>query len=114
MAVYASLNPRDTAKASAELFNTMSTQLTQLTVQASGSGDMHTFARKAARHMNHLCKYGTRNFIGIDLDTKDQETYSQVIADLKARVTIHAVIETRGGYHIILAKSELDKARGEC
>ncbi len=38
--------------------------------------------------MNHLCKYGTRNFIGIDLDTKDQETYSQVIADLKARVTI--------------------------
>ena len=110
MAVYASLNPRDTAKAAAELFNTMSTQLTQLTVQASGSGDMHTFARKAARHMNLLCKYGTRNFIGIDLDTKDQETYSQVIADLKARVTIHAVIETRGGYHIILAKSELDKA----
>jgi hypothetical protein len=110
MAVYASLNPRDTAKAAAELFNTMSTQLTQLTVQASGSGDMHTFARKAARHMNHLCKYGTRNFIGIDLDTKDQETVSQVIADLKARVTIHAVIETRGGYHIILAKSELDKA----
>jgi len=110
MAVYASLNPRDTAKAAAELFNTMSTQLTQLTVQASGSGDMPTFARKAARHMNHLCKYGTRKFIGIDLDTKDQETYSQVIADLKARVTIHAVIETRGGYHIILAKSELDKA----
>ena len=110
MAVYASLNPRDTAKAAAELFNTMSTQLTQLTVQASGSGDMQTFARKSARHMNHLCKYGTRNFIGIDLDTKDQETYSQVIADLKARVTIHAVIETRGGYHIILAKSELDKA----
>lgn len=30
MAVYASLNPRDTAKAAAELFNTMSTQLTQL------------------------------------------------------------------------------------
>ena len=85
MAVYASLNPRDTAKAAAKLFGTMSTLLT---VQASGSGDMHTFAQKAARHMNHLCKYGTRNFIGIDLDTKDQETYSQVIADLKARVTI--------------------------
>ena len=107
MAVYASLNPRDTAKAAAKLFGTMSTELT---LQASGSGNLQTFARAAAKHMNHLCKYGTRNFIGIDLDTKDQETYSQVIADLKARVTIHAVIETRGGYHIILAKSELDKA----
>ena len=41
--------------------------------------------------MNHLCKYGTRNFIGIDLDTKYQETYLQVIADLKARIAIHAV-----------------------
>lgn len=107
MAIYASLNPRDSAKAAAELFGSMSTQLTG---QASGSGDLQTFARKAARYMNLLCKYGTRNFIGIDLDTKDQETYSQVITDLKARITIHAVIETRGGYHIILAKSELDKA----
>ena len=104
MAIYASLNPRDTAKAAAELFDTMSTQLTG---QASGSGDLQTFARVAARHMNHLCKYGTRQFIGIDMDTKDQEVYSQVIADLKARVAIHAVIETHGGYHIILAKSEL-------
>jgi len=107
MAVYASLNPRDTAKAAAKLFGTMSTELT---LQASGSGNLQTFARAAAKHMNHLCGHGTRQFIGIDLDTKDQETYSQVIADLKARVTIHAVIETRGGYHIILAKSELDKA----
>ena len=109
MAVYASLNPRDTAKAAAKLFGTMSTLLT---VQASGSGDLQvfTFARAAAKHMNHLCGHGIRQFIGIDLDTKDQEIYSQVIADLKARVTIHAVIETRGGYHIILAKSELDKA----
>ena len=60
--------------------------------------------------MNHLCKYGIRKFIGIDLDTKDRDTFSQVIADLKARVTIHAVIETHGGYHTILAKRELDKA----
>ena len=107
MAIYASLNPRDTAKAAAELFSTMSTQLTG---HASGSGDLQTFARVAARHMNHLCKYGIRKFIGIDLDTKDRDTFSQVIADLKARVIIYAVIETHGGYHIILAKRELDQA----
>ena len=46
MAIYASLNPRDTAKAAAELFSTMSTQLTG---HASGSGDLQTFARVAAR-----------------------------------------------------------------
>jgi len=41
------------------------------------------------------------------MDTEDQEVYSQVIADLKARVAIHAASSRRGGYHIILAKSEL-------
>ena len=107
MAIYGSVNPRDTVKAAAELFGTMSTQLTG---QGQGSGTSQTFAKVAARHMSHLMRYGIRNFITIDLDTKKQEVYSQVIADLKARVAIYAIIETRGGYHIILAKDDMDKA----
>jgi hypothetical protein len=99
LALYASINPRNSVQAVQDLSKDI--------LEKAFSNDIHFFSTIDKTFKNNLHKHSIKMYIGIDLDTKDEKIYQCVIHDLLQFVNIYVVIETRGGYHIIIPKKEL-------
>lgn len=101
LALYASVNPRNAVHASQDL--------TKDIMDRAFSQDNVFFSSLDQKYKNKLQKHVVKRYVGIDLDTKDEEVYQALIADITRFVNIYVVIETHGGYHIIIPKRELQR-----
>lgn len=101
LALYASINPRNAVHAAQDL--------TKEILDMTFLYDKAYFSSIDQKFKNKLQKHSVNVYVGIDLDTKDEEVYQELIADITRFVNIYVVIETHGGYHIIIPKRELQR-----
>ena len=89
LVVYASVNPRDVVHANRELCKHMIDNGFELNVCSKIKSLLHA--------------HGQRRFVTIDLDTKDQGVLPALMEKLIKKIPKgpYAIIETRGGFHII-------------
>jgi hypothetical protein len=73
------------------------------------SDEKKYFSHVDQQFKSKLHRYVVKQYIGIDLDTKDKETYIQIMTDITEYVNVYVVIETRGGYHIIISQTGTTK-----
>jgi len=59
---------------------------------------------KDAKIETFLHRCPNKDFIGIDLDTKDEKVTVPLFNDLYEKIPEFDIIETRGGFHIIISK----------
>lgn len=101
LALYTSVNPRNAIHATQSLTSDI--------LDKAFSDEKKYFSHVDQQFKNKLQKYAVKQYIGIDLDTKDEEIYKQIMTDITEYVNVYVVIETRGGYHIIIPKRELQR-----
>jgi hypothetical protein len=105
VATYCSVNPRDLyAAGAATVQAATSAVLTHRTFDTVAVLDK-TFLSEAQKHQH-------RRFIVVDLDCKDY--FAEVSADLASHhITPKFIIETRGGYHIVIDKEQVTGGAGK-
>ena len=101
IALYTSINPRNAIHATQSLTNDI--------LENAFANEHKFFSHIDQKFKNKLQKYPVKKYIGIDLDTKDEEIFQKVMKDICEYVNVYVVIETRGGYHIIIPKRELQR-----
>lgn len=105
LVAYASLNPRNAIHATQELSKDI--------LDKAFSHDTHFFSTIDQKFKNNLQKHPIKQFVGIDLDTKDETIYNQLVNDLLSIINIFSIIETKGGYHIIIDKNNINNINGQ-
>lgn len=101
IALYTSINPRNAKRATQSLTNDI--------LENVFANEHKFFSHIDEKFKGKLQKYAINKYIGIDLDTKDEEIFQKVMTDICEYVSVYVVIETRGGYHIIIPKIELQR-----
>jgi len=111
MVVYANINPTNVIKAFSEIQQTMNNYFVELTSHGINSNSdkiKETLERMTNMDRVFLNAYqtnvGTRNWIDVDMDSKNDFILSFIQEKMKASKVKYATIETRGGYHILLDK----------
>jgi hypothetical protein len=67
---------------------------------------------KDAKIENYLHKYANKEYVGIDLDSKDEKVFASIKKDLLEKIPKIIIIETRGGYHILFEQKYLKNKVG--
>jgi len=103
-AIYCSVNERDSMTAGKTLVKDLVDQAFEKNTRAFRNIDQ--------QFKSNLQKYANKTFITIDIDTKDPTECLGIFNDIVEHVDVHTVIETRGGYHVILDKKKFNKKAG--
>jgi hypothetical protein len=105
MALYGTFNPRSTKKA------TIATIKHLIDVISSAPKDEDNICKLDSvikTEIHRSCKQTI--FLDIDIDTKDPEIYTKLMGLLqREKICPHVVIETHGGYHVMICLLNLTK-----
>lgn len=103
LVTYASINARDVQNACKEL--------TKHVIDVNFSGN--ELCIKDARIETYLQKNAKKEYIGIDLDTKEEKVVVPLFSELYDKIPKFDIIETRGGFHIIIHKKHITAETGK-
>jgi hypothetical protein len=95
MALYGSINPRNVVKCNKEM------------VKFIIDIGFESLVDIGSKQKSNLHKFGIRKFITIDFDNKNVVVFKSFMKELRQKITVTAVIETRGGYHVVLHKDAI-------
>jgi len=100
LVIYGSLNARNAKKAAESLSKEI--------ISKAFEQDEEYYNKIDCYFKSFLQKFSYRKYIGIDLDTKDCKIYNSLKCDISdIGIKIYAIIETHGGYHIIINIDQL-------
>jgi hypothetical protein len=113
IALYTSINSRNYIKATQEL--------TKEIIEKIFENNMNMCSKIDCIYKSNLQKYCDKEYITIDVDlpiinedfVKDREQFMKIYLKLSIILSIYCIIETRGGYHIIIKKTELTGQTGK-
>jgi hypothetical protein len=114
MVIYANINPSNVIKAFSEIQKTMNDYFVELTTHGIYSNSekiKETLERMTNLDRAFLNAYqtnvGTRNWIDVDIDSKNFDVVSYIHRMMDENKVIYTTIETRGGYHVLLYKETI-------
>ncbi len=107
---YMNVNPSSMVKAYFTFQNEMNRQISEITgALLSDKQPNYSFVNIQTRElMNCIQKSkGTKHYIDIDCDTKEEEIYNYILSTLlQMKIKVYA-IETKGGYHFLLDRKTI-------
>ena len=117
MVYYFNINPSSTIKAYHMFAKNMAQFSSELLIASLGGKDTNTMMTKMRHgdieYMNCIQKArGSKHFIDIDFDIdKEKDCYllDKFINDMTSQNIYFFIIETRGGYHVVLKLSTIPK-----
>ena len=105
--IYCTVNPRSTIVAAKNLISTLAEYLFALTTDAS---QRKKFTGIHQKTLSEIQKSRARkHYVDIDFDVVDKQAGKKYVGDFLQTIadTKHHIIETRGGYHILIEKQTI-------
>lgn len=100
LALYITVNPRDMYKAS----------INTLVKLAQSVRDQNVLMNPHQEALSEIQKTKSRTvYVDFDIDSKDEGMISAVLKTLKEHFSEYKILETRGGYHILVEPAKANK-----
>jgi len=110
LVVYFNVNPSSMIKAYEKFSAQVTSLLTDLAFTEGPTPDhtLQSIKKMDVLFMNHLQKSRTsKNFIDIDIDTKDPKVLKTMLNGLKENGAEYIVVHTHGGHHVLVYRNTL-------
>lgn len=113
LVVYVNINPSDALAAHFKYINEVNRQLEEVTKATvrdkSPNYTPFTFAEKTLLNCFQVCT-GQRTYLDLDIDTKEERYLSKVRSVLDSKNVSYFVVETHGGFHVLVKRETLNKS----